>query len=176
MGTRYVLTPELREELKKPLGTLVRGSFAETMKRLREMVQKDNPPMIVAVGDTVSRNLCEHHFHPKLLIIDNKCMRKNVRPVTLPAEKTVHVQNPQGTLTQEAINATREAIEDKRSVRMVVEGEEDLLTIVALLYAPENSYIVYGQPLEGIVVVKATQNKRTQVAAILKAMENCSKN
>jgi hypothetical protein len=103
-------------------------------------------------------------------------MRKNVRPVTLPAEKTIHVQNPQGTLTQEAINATREAIEDKRSVRMVVEGEEDLLTIVALLYAPENSYIVYGQPLEGIVVVKATKNKKTQVAAILKAMENRSKN
>ena len=176
MGTRYVLTPELRVELKKPLGTLVRGSFAETMKRLREMVQKDNPPMIVAVGDTVSRNLCEHNFHPKLLIIDNKCMRKNVRPVVLPAEKTVHVQNPQGTLTQEAIDATREAVEDKRSVRMVVEGEEDLLTLAASLYVPENSYIVYGQPREGIVVVKATQDKKTQVAAILKAMENCSKN
>jgi len=56
-----------------------------------------------------------------------------------------------------------------------VDGEEDLLTLVAVLHAPENSFIVYGQPREGVVIVKATREKKAEVAEILKAMESVSK-
>ena len=176
MGIKYVLTPELRIELKKPLGTLIKGSSAETMKKLKEMVARDNPPILVSVGDTVSKNLHKHNFCPKLMIVDNKCMRRKVQPTKLQAQKIVHVQNPQGTITDETIKATRNAMEDKQSVEIVVDGEEDLLALIAISYAPENSYIIYGQPHEGIVVVKATSGKKAEIAAILGAMEKGSKN
>jgi uncharacterized protein (UPF0218 family) len=176
MGTKYVLTPELRAELKKPLGALIKGPSAATMKKLKEKAAKDNPPIVVSVGDTVSKNLYRYNFCPKLAIVDNKRMRRNVQTTELQATKVIHVQNPQGTLTEEAINATREAIEDKNSVEIVVDGEEDLLALIAIAYAPQNSYIVYGQPLEGIVVVKATPDKKAEIAAILGAMEKGSKN
>jgi uncharacterized protein (UPF0218 family) len=45
------------------------------------------------------------------------------------------------------------------------------LALCAILYAPENFFIVYGQPGEGIVVVKATKQKKDEVAGILRAME-----
>jgi uncharacterized protein (UPF0218 family) len=176
MGVEYVLTPELREELKKPLGRLIKGSVSQAMKELKEMVSRDRPPIIVSVGDTVSENLHQCGFHPKVTIIDNKCMRKETQGTKLPAERVVYVPNPQGTLTKEAIMATQGGMENKQSTEIVVDGEEDLLALIAIVYAPENGYIIYGQPHEGIVVVKATLNKKEETAAILRAMKECSKN
>jgi uncharacterized protein (UPF0218 family) len=103
-------------------------------------------------------------------------MRKNTQGTKLPAERVVYVQNPQGTLTKEAIMATQGGMESKQSIEIVVDGEEDLLALIAIVYAPENGYIVYGQPHEGIVVVKATLNKKEETAAILRIMKECSKN
>ncbi len=72
----YRVTPELRARFKEPFGMLIRGSFAETMSRMKGIVEKEKPPKIVSVGDTVSRNLHEHEINPQLSITDNKCMRK----------------------------------------------------------------------------------------------------
>jgi hypothetical protein len=176
MPIKYSLTPELRIKLKQPLGTLIRGSFTETMKRFSEMANKEKPPRIISVGDTVSKNLAKNHFLPQLSIIDNKCMRKNILPVLLATEKTFHVKNPQGTITDEAIAAIQEALQSSQHSKIVVEGEEDLLTLAAIMQAPQDSFVLYGQPLEGIVVVKVTTDKKTEVSEILKAMEKCSKN
>lgn len=175
MGTKYSITSELRIELKQPLGRLIQGSFLETMRRFTEMANREKPQAIISVGDTVSRNLFKNHFLPRLSIVDNKCMRKRVTPTPLAADKTVYVKNPQGTITEEAIDAIRDALKGNQHVKMIVEGEEDLLTLVAIIYAPESSFIVYGQPYEGIVVVKVTSEKKAQATEILKAMERLRK-
>ena len=175
MTVAYSLTPELRRKLKEPLGILIRGSFNETMKLLKDMTAKEKPPSIISVGDTVSRNLDQNQLNPLLSIIDNKVMRKTAKPISLTAEETVYVKNPQGTITAEAVTAIQEATKKPHRVKIVVEGEEDLLALIAILHAPENSLVVYGQPREGIVVVKATKSKKAEVAEILEAMKNCSK-
>jgi uncharacterized protein (UPF0218 family) len=176
MPIKYNLTPELRAKLKQPLGTLIRGSFTETTKRFSEMVNKEKPPSIISVGDTVSRNLTTNHILPELSIIDNKCMRRSIQPTLLATERIFHVKNPQGTITEEAIAAIQEALQSNQHARIVVEGEEDLLTLIAIMRAPQDSFVLYGQPHEGIVVVKVTEGKKTEVSEILKAMEKCSKN
>ncbi len=93
----------------------------------------------------------------------------------MAAEKVVHVKNPPGTITEEAITAIREALESDKHVHVIVDGEEDLLTLIAVLYAPERSLVVYGQPNEGIVIVKVTPEKKADAAEILKAMETVRK-
>jgi uncharacterized protein (UPF0218 family) len=175
MAIRYSLTPELRMTLKQPLGILIRGSFVETMKKLKNMVDTENPPSIISVGDTVSRNLAQNRFQPKLVIVDNKCMRRNIPPALLAADITVRVKNPQGAITEEAMSTIGDALKSSQRVKMVVDGEEDLLALIAITQAPENSFVVYGQPYEGIVVVKVTAAKKAEIAEILKAMENSSK-
>lgn len=165
------LTPELREKLKAPLGLLIQGSFDETMKTLKELIEKEKPSKIISVGDTVSNNMMRHGFSPQVLIVDNKVMRKVIQPVAFDVDQTLHVKNPPGTLTEEAWTVIKEALRGKRRTKVLVDGEEDLLTLVAVLCAPENSLVVYGQPREGIVVVKVTEKARETTRRIVDAME-----
>ena len=171
----YSLTPELRRKLREPLGILIRGSFSETMKRFKDITEKEKPSRTISVGDTVSKNLVKNHMFPQLSIVDNRVMRKRIQPTSLAAENTICVRNPPGTITEEALLAIRDAFKSNRRVKIVVDGEEDLLTLIAVFYAPENSFVVYGQPYEGVVVVKVTPEKKAEVAEILKAMENVRK-
>jgi len=175
LAIAYNLTSELRLKLKKPIGTLIRGSFDETMKTFKGMMEKEKPAVIISVGDTVSKNLVENRVFPQLSIVDNKVMRKETRPIPITAEKTIKVKNPPGTITEEAIAAIQEALKSSCTVKIVVDGEEDLLTLIAVFHAPENSFVVYGQPYEGVVVVKVTREKKAEVAGILEAMKNVRK-
>ena len=171
MQVAYCVTAEILSKLKEPFGTLVKGSFSETMRKLADVVKEENPVKLISVGDTVSRNMHEHKIIPHLSITDSKSMRKRIQPQVFAAKKLVKVQNPQGTITEEAIAAVRDALGSQRQVQIVVEGEEDLLTLIAVLYAPENSLVVYGQPHEGIVIVKVTAEKKAEAAKILEAMK-----
>ncbi|MEM2107738.1 MAG: DUF359 domain-containing protein [Candidatus Bathyarchaeia archaeon] len=174
MAVAYSITPELRVKLKDPFGTLIRGSFDETVSKLKELLESEKTPALVAVGDTVSRNLHEHSMAPQLLITDNKSMRKSIKP-RIFAAKVLHVKNPPGTITEEAIATIKSALESGEPTQIIVDGEEDLLTLIAVLYAPTDSLVVYGQPREGLVAVKATAEKKAEAAEILKAMKTLRK-
>jgi uncharacterized protein (UPF0218 family) len=175
MAIAYRITPELRAKFKEPFGTLIRGTFSENMSKLEIIVKSEKPPKIISVGDTVSRNLHEHKVDPQLLITDNKRMRKKVKPMVYETQSVMYVKNPKGTITEEAITAMQKALESEKQVHIIVDGEEDLLTLVAVLYAPEESLVVYGQPYEGIVVVKVTPEKKAEAMEILKAMKTARK-
>ena len=175
MTIAYSVTPELRVKLKEPFGTLIQGSIPETMGKMENIVKQENPPRIVSVGDAISRNLHEHNMKPQLSITDNKCMRKKIEPKVFEDATVVQVKNPKGTITEEAIAAIKKALESDEYTHIIVDGEEDLLTLIAVLYAPEKSLVVYGQPYEGIVVVEVTVEKKAAAKKILNDMKNSSK-
>jgi uncharacterized protein (UPF0218 family) len=145
------------------------------MNVVREIIAKEAPSAVISVGDRVSRNLEEFHMNPKLTIIDNKCMRKRIRPQKFKQRRVVNVSNPEGTITEEAIAAVKAAIEMDTSAQIIVNGEEDLLTLVTVVYAPENSLVIYGQPREGIVVVRVTSEKKAEAGAFLEGMKKARK-
>ena len=165
----------LREKLKAPLGLLIQGPFDETMKKLKELIEKDRPSMVISVGDAVSENMVKHGISLQVLIVDNKVMRDRIRPIVADADQTLHLKNPPGTLTEEAWTVTRKALSGKGRTKVLVDGEEDLLALVAVLCAPEDSIVVYGQPAEGIVMVKVTGKTREKMRRIVDAMEQSSK-
>ena len=171
MTIAYTITPELRTKFKEPFGILIQGTFKQTMAKMKELVNKEKPPKIISVGDVVSKNLHEYDIHPQITIIDNKFLRIKTMSEKASVEKTVHVSNPQGTISQEAIAVIKEALEKNEHTHIVVDGEEDLLTLIAVLYAPENALVIYGQPYSGIVVVKVTDEKKAQAENFLKAMK-----
>lgn len=171
MTVEYAITPELRIKLKDPFGTLVQGTFDETMDKLKQLMEEEKPPKLISVGDVVSINLHKHNINPQLTIIDNKSLRSQAMPEMTKVEKTVCVANPQGTITEEAASAVKDALDKDEHTHIIIDGEEDLLTLIAVFYATENSFVVYGQPYTGIVVVKVTQQKKCQVEKFLKSME-----
>ena len=150
---------------------MIPGPYEETMKTLNQLIEKENPSMLISVGDKVSDNLSNYGFTPKLYIVDNKIMRKKIEPIKLAVEKILHAKNPPGTITEEALKTIQSALKGSNTVKIVVEGEEDLLTLAAILYAPEGSFVIYGQPHKGIVIVKVTTEKKTEVTQFLKGME-----
>lgn len=169
------LTPELRKKLKAPLGLLIQGSPEETMRKLAELIEQEKPAAIISVGDVVSENMLKRNIQPQVLVVDNRVMRKPIKPIPMDVDRTLQVKNPPGTLTEEAWTVMQEAIRGDQRTRVLVEGEEDLLTLLAVSYAPENSFVVYGQSHEGIVVVKATKQKKQSVREIVEAMETASR-
>ena len=122
MTIAYILTPELRIKLKDPFGNLIQGTSEETMTKMKEMVEKEKPSKIISVGDIVSRNLHKHNIHPQLTIIDNISLRDQPILKEDGVEKTVNVDNPQGTITQEAIFAIKKALESNEHTHIVVKG------------------------------------------------------
>ncbi len=176
MPVVYCVTPETLQKFKEPFGTLIEGSFSETMNKLQGIVSKEKPTRIFSVGDTVSRNLHAYGILPLLAITDDKSMRKKLKPKIFSGKKLVRIKNPQGTITEEAIQAIRNAVEGNEETQILVEGEEDMLTLIAVLYAPENAVVLYGQPKKGIVMVKITAEKKAEAQKILNAMKRTQTN
>ena len=171
MPTSYAITPEVISKFKEPFGRLIEGSFSQTANQLKKIIAKEKPSKIITVGDTVTRNLHKNHIIPQLCITDNQSMRKILPTQIFPDKEIVQIKNPQGFITQEATRAIESALKSKNQVQIVVDGEEDLLTLIVVLYAPENALVVYGQPKMGIVVVKVTPEKRAEAQKILLSMK-----
>jgi uncharacterized protein (UPF0218 family) len=165
------LTPRLRQELKSPLGTLFKRTPKETMKELNKLLLREKPSCLISVGDIVSKNMLKHGIQPQVIIVDNQVMRKRSTPINAGIRKKIDVKNPAGTLTPESWKAIERALKQIQPSQVMVEGEEDLLTLVAVLTAPDNSLVVYGQPHEGLVAVKVDKTTKERVAKIVDNME-----
>ena len=168
----HLLTDDLRVKLKSPLGMLLKGSFTETMKEFEKIVKAKKPPMIISVGDALSEVLLTHGIFPKVLFIDNKVMRKPSAPFMAEGYETANLRNAPGTLSDDAWAVVESAIKHEHRVEIIVDGEEDMLTLVAILSAPKNALVAYGQPYEGMVVVEVTAAKKSEMRRIVDSMEN----
>lgn len=171
---RLLLLPdELRSLLKEPLGRLCRGEGETCVKAMEDALRIAEK--VVAVGDMTAFYLIESGIMPDLLVVDNKTKRMPVScQVTEKLDhkryKTVKVQNPAATLSKDLIDLIKASMQGNEKIKIVVEGEEDLATLPAILYAPLGSAVVYGQPNEGSVLVDVTPEKKLHIEEIIKRM------
>lgn len=166
------LTSELRSKLKAPLGTLISGEPNKAAERLMDIINCEKPKKIFAVGDTVTSTMVKHGVYASVYVVDNRIMRKRIKPVSVRGANEIHIKNPRGTITSEAWKAVEEAAKASSTTKIVVDGEEDLLALPAVIFAPEGSFVLYGQPLEGIVLVRVTQEKKEEIRELIKAMSS----
>lgn len=165
--TDLVLPDAMREELKRPFGPL----FKEMDAALAE-VKKLRPPKVAAVGDVVTYEMLKRNSPPDLSVIDGKAQRELFAPDKKykVAQKEVRLENPAGRLTQALREAVRLALYDVRT-RIFVYGEEDLAVLAVGESAPTGTVILYGQPNEGVVLVRVDDALRKKVGGILGRME-----
>ncbi len=126
--------------------------------------------LLIAVGDAVTDALLKIGVTPDVSIVDLHIARKRVyKTIEDLGFRDIKVfknsKNEAGTLSYLCFKELESLIhrEAKPSV-MQIEGEEDLVTLLAILIAPLKSLIVYGQPSEGVVVVEVGEGdkKRSQ--------------
>jgi len=151
----------MRKEFAKPLGQLFKGdpdvSFPKAIKwmnnqfgNLLSVSNLEKSHIIVGVGDIVSEEIIQNKFlRPlmKYLFIDGETQRGSNR-FLFPELETIIKKtfyNPAGFINEEIFEFIRETINDGNQYLVVIDGEEDLLVIPAILES-NKTFIFYGQP------------------------------
>ena len=165
----YLLTEKTRIKLKHPIGKLIIGSPKETMPIVQEIIRQKKPTKICVVGDFLSQQAIEYNLKVDLWIFDGKVMRRPVSNYTLPKINSVTVHNPPGTITAESMKVI-EGITYDRPHAIFVHGEEDLLTLLVIKYAPLHSLVLYGQPHVGVVAIVVNDKMKFEVNNLLNQM------
>jgi len=178
---------ELRQELKKPQGILIKGdqkNHQRLLPELKKAIGKLHPIMISTIGDEVTKLCNQIDLEPNLAVIDYKVNRKRkyyslsdlgfpktyVRGVL--ANVVTIVRNPPGNITKTLVKAVSQTIKkyiqnDQNQIIRVL-GEEDLAGVPAILLSPLGSIVLYGQPGEGVVVVEVTEEKKKELTELFK--------
>ena len=162
------LPENLRTELKTPLGRLVLENDSEQEEIIKETYKNS---LVVTVGDATTDKLLKMGLVPFLQIVDGqeKRVKRNI-PESESIITNLDSQNPAGEISQDSVSIIKNAFELKPPIRLIVDGEEDLLVLPVCLYAPENFVVMYGQPNEGLVIVKINHEIKEKVQKIVNTM------
>jgi uncharacterized protein (UPF0218 family) len=159
----------MRGDLKEPMGPI----FTDAERLLSDV---DGP--LIAVGDVVTYHFERAGVTPDVAVVDGMTKREEVEDrvaegvARLGGElREVRVENPAATLTRELVRALKEAITDSEPTVIVVEGEEDLVTLPAIVAAPLGASVVYGQPNEGMVHAEVTADAKAEMRDLLSRMD-----
>lgn len=162
------LGDEQRKALKSPFGRLIKD---EQITRDILLDLFGDATTIVTVGDATTQRLSELKIRATIEIVDGK-ERRGRR--TLPESvitNTIHCKNAPGTLSEESIFTVKKAIESESPVRIIVDGEEDLFVLLVCDMCPDGAGVAYGQPGEGMVVLRVDGAVRDKARHILDSMK-----
>ena len=162
------LPDSLRDQMKVPLGILLPEN--QTQKNEIQKHLTDNS-YIITVGDRTTEKMINFDLIPSLQIIDGQEKREKREPPKLENATELTVDNPAAQITSQSISVIKKAFTMQSPVRIFVNGEEDLLVLPVCVNAPENAVVLYGQPHEGLVIVKITTEIRNKAQSLLDLME-----
>lgn len=164
MEVVVTLPDSLRGGLKTPFGPVYTDATA-----LVEAVTG----VLVTVGDVVTYECEQAGRVPDLAVVDERTKRSPVRPEIKAAlgGADVVVENPAGGLTEDLLVALREGFASDDPVRIRVVGEEDLVALPAIIGAPDGASVVYGQPGEGMVLVRVSDDARSRARTVVEGMD-----
>jgi len=162
------LPEELRDKLKIPLGILLLEKDTNKENVLKKI---SNVSYIITVGDATTEKMLSFGIVPSLQIVDALEKRaKREPPTSAQIITNISCDNPAGEITENSIDQIKKAFKSKPPVRIMINGEEDLLVIPVCIFAPENSVVMYGQPNEGLVIVHINEEIRHKAQTILNSM------
>jgi uncharacterized protein (UPF0218 family) len=173
LGLELTLPETLRPRFRESFGCLYKGKGADTIEKLS--VDLGSPTKLISVGDVTTFHLLNHGIIPDILVVDDRTKRGPASDRVVVGTKhkgftEISVDNPAGVITEDLIDAVGNALKSDEHVRIFVRGEEDLAAVPAILMAPEGSAVLYGQPDEGVLLVKITSDKKEQMEDLLTAI------
>lgn len=151
-----------RKALKKPLGRVY--------KTIRTIGKLSKAHRIISVGDVCTLALLDAGIKPHLAVFDFRYMRKKLKRQDITRLRTQYPEpliysNPPGTLSDKLVLDAGSLLD--RGGAILIEGEEDLTALAFIKAAGKRDVIVYGQPGEGIVLVKADERIKKKIERFL---------
>ncbi len=170
-SAKFSLPFSFRDILKEPIGMLV-----SSKKELFNIVSKGT--QLVSIGDQVTYTILSKNISPLFCVIDYQTKRKkNTKEINVIlrsyGNSIKQVVNPPGVITYELWDIIENAYKELHknlTLRIEVNGEEDLAALPAILLAPENVTIIYGLPDRGVVIVPSKEEHKQKVKEILTKM------
>ncbi len=153
------INEQVKEYVRKPLGES-HFSFP---------TEWDNVPLFF-VGDVVTETAVKMELPISSAWIDGKTQR-NMYSFPIPTERLFQetgLTNEPGTINSEvAAFMGQNLLRDRKIYK--IDGEEDLLTLVAILLSPLRSLVTYGNPHgeKGVTVVNVTEEKKEEIRSLL---------
>ncbi|PIY69022.1 hypothetical protein COY90_02855, partial [Candidatus Roizmanbacteria bacterium CG_4_10_14_0_8_um_filter_39_9] len=126
----------------------------------------------------IAGSLVRSNITPSVIVIDLKSRREALKvnsKFEIRNSKLRKYRNKAGTIDSQAV-ARLCKLRDQyllrhKPLRMIVEGEEDLLALAAILLAPLHSIILYGQYNLGVILVTVTEEKKNEIYKIVSKFE-----
>lgn len=161
------LPKALRSEFKEPFGSV----YTEAS----DLLDDAGEGHVIAVGDVVTAHLLRAGRTPDVSVVDGRTKRAAVSDETAAAldelPSGTNVENPAGELSESMLRALTEALSSPGPQVLDVDGEEDLVTLPAVVAAPDGASVVYGQPDVGMVLVRVTPESRETMRELLGRFE-----
>lgn len=159
----------LRKELRQPAGRIITD-----VKKIKDIMPDKS--LLITVGDIVTKSLRGINHIPDIEIIDFKTRRSLIDNELINAYKKKNPKiytNPPGTINRKVvevyIKAINTCLNQHQKQSIIIEGEEDLLTLPAILFAPLHSFVCYGQfDLNAAILVEVTEEKKKFAYSILR--------
>ena len=162
----YILKPEMAEELRETKHKI----YQESPNSLTDS------KYIATIGDICTIRVFEEIREPNLCIVDMKTKRnialhsRQKKQISKIGEKTVHVQNKAGTISDELWKSIKDNISTNLNTKIVVDGEEDLATLAVISMVQLGAKVIYGMPNRGMVVVDVNQQEKKRANSLLRRM------
>lgn len=141
----------------------------------RQIFDDLNLRILVTVGDVVSMNVSRYWRVPDLTIVDLNTRRGLPMQLHVNAGGLVYrVRNERSTLSCEAFDVVKRAYSDVAAggkVTIVVDGEEDLLAIPAVLEAPYNTGVLYGLYTGYLVLIPTVNEYKVLILKLLTLLD-----
>lgn len=155
--------------MKIPLGILVPEEKTDRQTILEHL---GSDFYLITVGDRTTEKMIDFGLIPSLQIVDGIEKReKRVHPKLTSETTELSVDNPPAEITNQSIEIIKKSFSLNSPARLTVNGEEDLLVLPVCIHAPDNAIVMYGQPNEGLVIVKVTPEIRNKTQSLLDLME-----
>jgi len=155
-GKNLLLPSTLREKLQDVWGEVVQG-----------IPQGLDLAKVITVGDITTKNFINSGKNPKLSIIDFKVERKEIPSIKFENVKIMYVKNQPGEISSDLFVSIKNVLKSSERSLIIVDGEEDLSVLPALLCAPLGFCIFYGQPGVGMVKIETTEDIKRRAYEIV---------
>lgn len=171
------LPKKLRSTLREPLEPPI--FVDDETATAKSVISKINQSGVITigVGDIVNKTLISAGYTPDLQIIDLRTRRQSINSEHLQ-QSGPHLTNRPGTINKEVViqinNKIQNYLNDDKKQVLIIDGEEDLLALPAILLAPLDGFVVYGQFDKGIVVIGITESIKENVVKLVKQFRTTS--
>ncbi|GEM_PF-101877 len=171
-----VIPESIKLELKKPMGKVYQNISQFLKERFKSV-------MTVAVGDIIVGEFLKNNLAPDLKIIDFKSKRLPISQDLTSLFKRNYLtneladkwENQPGTVNSTTVCQIKKLInlflKEKKPQSLMIDGEEDLLGLPAILLAPLRSIVLYGHFQYGLIAVFVDEKIKNKLYNMIKLVQ-----